>query len=150
MITTVRDTSFYIRSADKSILEISRSSIARYRRRRKEIDVSLTNSCNEEKEPPTARNYYRNSFGGRPLHSHRTRTVASIKDFGWSGIKATLASNIHLGLDLKGGSHLVMSVKTEEFLKHLAEGNAVAAENAAKDAGFEVKSARADVGNGKL
>ena len=72
----------------------------------------------------------------------------SIKDFSWSGIKATLASNIHLGLDLKGGSHLVMRVKTEEFLKHLAEGNAVAAENAAKDAGFEVKSARADVGSG--
>jgi preprotein translocase subunit SecD len=41
-----------------------------------------------------------------------------------------------------------MRVKTEEFLKHLAEGNAVAAENAAKDAGFEVKSARADVGSG--
>ena len=72
----------------------------------------------------------------------------SIKDFSWSGMKATLASNIHLGLDLKGGSHLVMRVKTEEFLKHLAEGNAVAAENAAKDAGFEVKSARADVGSG--
>ena len=28
VITTVRDTSFYIRSADKTILEISRSSIA--------------------------------------------------------------------------------------------------------------------------
>src|SRR5678815_2973150 len=43
----------------------------------------------------------------------------SVKDFSWSGIKATLASNIRLGLDLKGGSHLVMRVKTEEFLKHL-------------------------------
>src|SRR6476646_981767 len=70
------------------------------------------------------------------------------KDFTWSGIKATLASNIHLGLDLKGGSHLVMRVKTEEFLKHLAEANAVAAENAAKDAGFEVKGARAETGAG--
>jgi preprotein translocase subunit SecD len=70
----------------------------------------------------------------------------SVKDFTWSGMKATLASNIHLGLDLKGGSHLVMRVKTEEFLKHLAEGNAVAAENAAKDAGFEVKAARAETG----
>jgi preprotein translocase subunit SecD len=72
----------------------------------------------------------------------------SRKDFTWSGIKATLASNIHLGLDLKGGSHLVMRVKTEEFLKHLAEGNAVAAENAAKDAGFEVKAARAETTGG--
>ena len=72
----------------------------------------------------------------------------SLKDFTWSGIKATLASNIHLGLDLKGGSHLVMRVKTEEFLKHLTEGNAVAAENAAKDAGFEVKSTHAETGSG--
>jgi len=52
------------------------------------------------------------------------RHKPSRKDFTWSGIKATLASNIHLGLDLKGGSHLVMRVKTEEFLKHLAEANA--------------------------
>ena len=72
----------------------------------------------------------------------------STKDFTWSGIKATLASNIHLGLDLKGGSHLVMRVKTEEFLKHLAEGNAVAAENAAKDAGFEVKATHAETSSG--
>src|SRR4030095_1855146 len=72
----------------------------------------------------------------------------SLKDFTWSGIKATLASNIRLGLDLKGGSHLVMRVKTEEFLKHLTEGNAVAAENAAKDAGFEVKSTRAETTGG--
>ena len=76
------------------------------------------------------------------------RRRPTLRDFTWSGIKATLASNIHLGLDLKGGSHLVMRVKTEEFLKHLTEGNAVAAENAAKDAGFEVKGARAETGNG--
>src|ERR1051325_11882076 len=74
------------------------------------------------------------------------RRRPTLHDFSWSGIKATLAANIHLGLDLKGGSHLVMRVKTDEFLKHLAEGNAVAAENAAKDAGFEVKSARAETG----
>jgi len=72
----------------------------------------------------------------------------SARDFGWSGLKNTLASNIRLGLDLKGGSHLVMRVKTEEFLKKLTEGNAVAAENTAKEAGFDVKSSRADVGNG--
>jgi len=72
----------------------------------------------------------------------------SLKDFGWSGMKATLASNIHLGLDLKGGSHLVMRVKTEEFLKHLTEGNTVAADNAAKEAGFEVKAARAETTGG--
>ena len=71
-----------------------------------------------------------------------------LQDFKWSGIKATLASNIHLGLDLKGGSHLVMRVKTEEFLKHLTEGNATAAQAAAKDAGFDVKEAHAEVSGG--
>src|ERR1043165_4027291 len=55
-----------------------------------------------------------------------------LKDFTWSGIKATLASNIHLGLDLQGGSHLVMRVKTEEFLRRLTEESFVAAQNAAR------------------
>jgi preprotein translocase subunit SecD len=68
----------------------------------------------------------------------------TVQDFKWSGIKRTLASNIHLGLDLQGGSHLVMRVKTEEFLRRLTEENYVAAQNAAKDAGFEPKGGRAD------
>ena len=66
------------------------------------------------------------------------------QDFSWSGIKTNLASNIHLGLDLQGGSHLVMRVKTEEFLRRLTEENYVAAQNAAKDAGFEIKGGRAN------
>src|SRR5215204_6213675 len=66
------------------------------------------------------------------------------KDFTWSGIKSTLASNIKLGLDLQGGSHLVMRVKTEEFLRRLTEEDSIAAQNAAKDAGFEPKGGRAD------
>src|SRR5690242_17928495 len=65
-------------------------------------------------------------------------------DFKPSGIKATLGENIHLGLDLKGGSHLVMRVKTEDYLKRLCEDSAIAAQNAAKDAGFDVKDTRAD------
>src|ERR1051326_9114140 len=68
-----------------------------------------------------------------------------LKDFTWSGIKATLASNIHLGLDLQGGSHLVMRVKTEEFLRRLTEESFVAAQNAAKDAGYEIKGGQAEI-----
>ena len=41
-----------------------------------------------------------------------------------------------------------MRVKTEEFLRRLTEDNYVAAQNAAKDAGFEVKGGRADAGAG--
>ena len=76
------------------------------------------------------------------------RRRPTLKDFTWSGIKATLASNIKLGLDLQGGSHLVMRVKTEEFLKSLTEQNYVAAQNAAKDAGYEIKGGQADTSAG--
>jgi preprotein translocase subunit SecD len=71
-----------------------------------------------------------------------------VNDLKWSGIKANLQNNIHLGLDLKGGSHLVMRVKTEDYLKRLTEDNAVAAQNAAKEAGFEVKEAHAETSSG--
>jgi preprotein translocase subunit SecD len=71
-----------------------------------------------------------------------------LKDFTWTGIKATLASNIHLGLDLQGGSHLVMRVKTEEFLRRLTEENFVAAQNAAKDAGYEITRGQAETAGG--
>jgi preprotein translocase subunit SecD len=37
--------------------------------------------------------------------------------------KQNLAENIKLGLDLKGGTHLVMQVQTEEALAALTEGN---------------------------
>src|SRR5688572_4670687 len=76
------------------------------------------------------------------------RRRPTLQDFTWSGIKQSLASNIKLGLDLQGGSHLVMRVKTEEFLKRLTEDNYVAAQNAARDAGHEIKGGRADANPG--
>jgi preprotein translocase subunit SecD len=76
------------------------------------------------------------------------RRRPTLQDFKWSGIKQTLATNIHLGLDLQGGSHLVMRVKTEEFLKRMTEDDFATAQNAAKDAGFDIKGGRADVGPG--
>lgn len=66
----------------------------------------------------------------------RRAPVAS--DFTWQGIKNNLAENINLGLDLKGGSHLVMRVKTDEYLKTLTENNAQAAETTARDAQLPV------------
>lgn len=75
------------------------------------------------------------------------RRKPTLRDFTWSGIKTSLQNNIKLGLDLKGGSHLVMRVKTEDYLKNLTESDAVAAENAAKEAGLDVK-ARAETNPG--
>jgi preprotein translocase subunit SecD len=76
---------------------------------------------------------------GRRPHAH---------DFTPAGVKENLAQNIHLGLDLKGGSHLVMRVKVEEYLKRLTEDSATAAQNSAKEAGFDVKEARAETTGG--
>src|SRR2546423_10569967 len=60
------------------------------------------------------------------------------QDFTWNGIKKTLGENIRLGLDLKGGVHLVMRVKVEEYLKTLAQNNATVALKAAQDVGAKV------------
>ena len=76
------------------------------------------------------------------------RRRPALHDFSWSGIKATLAANIHLGLDLKGGTHLVMRVKTDEVLKNLTLADAVAIEKAAKDKGLPVKEVRPEAAAG--
>jgi preprotein translocase subunit SecD len=67
-----------------------------------------------------------------------------LSDFTGSGIKRSLAENIRLGLDLKGGAHLVMRVKVEDYLKKLADNNATTALTAAKTVGAKVKDS--DVG----
>jgi preprotein translocase subunit SecD len=76
------------------------------------------------------------------------RRRPTAQDFTWSGVKANLAQNIKLGLDLKGGTHLVMRVKVEEFLKTLTETNAQAIRKAVEDAGQAVKDVRAEIGGG--
>lgn len=62
------------------------------------------------------------------------RRAPNGSDFTWQGIKNNLAANINLGLDLKGGSHLVMRVKTEEYLAKLTENNESAALQTSKEA----------------
>src|SRR5258705_6953175 len=48
-----------------------------------------------------------------------------IKDFtSWSQIKRNLSENIHLGLDLRGGSHLVLQVQTDEVIQNITQRNA--------------------------
>lgn len=61
------------------------------------------------------------------------RHAPTAADFSLQGVKDNLAKNINLGLDLKGGSHLVMRVKTEEYLKRLTENNETAALQTAKE-----------------
>lgn len=68
------------------------------------------------------------------------RHTPTTADLTWQGIKNNLAANINLGLDLKGGSHLVMRVDTDDYLKKLTENNAQAALSAAQDAKLPVAS----------
>ncbi|HEX8136927.1 MAG TPA: protein translocase subunit SecD [Pyrinomonadaceae bacterium] len=68
-----------------------------------------------------------------------------LSDFTATGIKNSLRENIRLGLDLKGGSHLVMRVRTDKFLQTLTDSNRAAVEKAAKDAGFPVKESRSNI-----
>ncbi len=47
-----------------------------------------------------------------------------VKDFtSWAQVKENLQNNIHLGLDLKGGSHLVMQVQTDDVIKGITNKN---------------------------
>lgn len=49
----------------------------------------------------------------------------TVRDFtNWSQIKTNLSENIHLGLDLRGGSHLVMQVRTDEVIQKVTQRNA--------------------------
>ncbi|MGD9562282.1 MAG: protein translocase subunit SecD [Pyrinomonadaceae bacterium] len=66
------------------------------------------------------------------------RGTLTKQDFSWAGIKKNLAENISLGLDLKGGSHLVMRVKTDEYLQTMTENSGQAALTALKDANIAV------------
>jgi preprotein translocase subunit SecD len=70
------------------------------------------------------------------------------KDFtSWSQIKENLSNNINLGLDLRGGSHLVMQVQTNDVIKAITEKNVEAAEAKLKAKGWpynEIKATGVD------
>lgn len=60
------------------------------------------------------------------------RQAPTAKDFTLAGIQENLGNNINLGLDLKGGSHLVMKVDVPDYLKKMTENSREAAASAAK------------------
>jgi len=75
------------------------------------------------------------------------RGSLTANDFTAEGIKNNLAGNINLGLDLKGGSHLMMRVKTEDYLKTLTALNREAALRAAREAQLPVGEASSTAEN---
>ncbi len=75
------------------------------------------------------------------------RNSFTASDFSWEGIKRNLAANINLGLDLQGGSHLVMRVRTDEYLRLLTENNRDAALRAAQELQLPVGEATSVAAN---
>jgi preprotein translocase subunit SecD len=69
------------------------------------------------------------------------RKSISASDFSYEGIKQNIANNINLGLDLKGGSHLMMRVKVDDYLKTITNNNKDAALNTAKELQLPVSDA---------
>jgi len=58
----------------------------------------------------------------KPHHKLTAQDIIS-----WSQIKQNLGENIHLGLDLKGGSHLVMQVQVDDVIQKKTQQNVEAA-----------------------
>ena len=66
----------------------------------------------------------------------------TLADFTPAGLNNTLRENINLGLDLRGGSHLVMQVQVRDYLTRLSNDTAVSVQNAAREQGYDVKEVR--------
>ncbi len=60
-----------------------------------------------------------------------------------SKLKQNLSENIKLGLDLKGGTHLVMQVQAEEAIQAITQGNRQKAEDELKKAGIQFTAVKA-------
>ncbi|HYN85186.1 MAG TPA: protein translocase subunit SecD [Pyrinomonadaceae bacterium] len=68
-------------------------------------------------------------------------------DFTWAGIQNTLRENINLGLDLRGGSHLVMQVQANDYFRSITENLSVGVRNAAALAGYPVSEVTTETGD---
>ena len=73
------------------------------------------------------------------------RRRPALQDFTLQGINNTLRENIRLGLDLRGGSHLVMQVKVEDYLGRLTTNAATGLQRAAAEQGYNLTAVRPEV-----
>ncbi|MBL8168081.1 MAG: protein translocase subunit SecD [Acidobacteria bacterium] len=80
-----------------------------------------------------------------PWNKPKDQSVSAGDFFKPSRLKQNLSENIRLGLDLKGGTHLVMQVQADEYLKNLTAGNGLKAQKELKDAAIPFTAVKADV-----
>src|SRR5262249_32865535 len=72
---------------------------------------------------------------------HRTNKIAA--DFYKpSKLKENLSENIKLGLDLRGGTHLVMQVQADDAIRAITDGNVLKTESELKKAGIPFTSVK--------
>jgi preprotein translocase subunit SecD len=76
------------------------------------------------------------------------RRTPAAQDFTLRGINNTLRENIRLGLDLRGGSQLVMRVQVEDYLRRLTENIGFGVQEAARTQGYNVTSVRPEASGG--
>lgn len=76
------------------------------------------------------------------------RDGVSAQDFTLAGINRTMRENIRLGLDLRGGSHLVMQVQADDYLKTLTDNKVLEIQEAIKANSLTAKEVRQEIGNG--
>ena len=77
----------------------------------------------------------------------RTRRPNANDFTSWTQVKANLAENIKLGLDLRGGSQLLMQVQTDDVIKAITAKNVEAAQATLKEKNWafnEIKTDRVD------
>ena len=82
----------------------------------------------------------------RPRDAQGNLRRPQASDFSYTGLKQTLRDNIRLGLDLRGGSHLVMQVQMPDYLTKLVREKAVEVGQRAQEAGYvkDAQNARAE------
>ncbi|HEX8149963.1 MAG TPA: protein translocase subunit SecD [Pyrinomonadaceae bacterium] len=73
------------------------------------------------------------------------RHTPTRNDLTAAGVNNILRENINLGLDLRGGSHLVMQVQVQDYLRRVTENVYNGVQTAARDLGFDVKEARPEI-----
>lgn len=73
------------------------------------------------------------------------RRAPRLSDFTLAGINNTLRENIRLGLDLRGGTQLVMQVQVPQYLRELTMNNVRDVQRAARENNLAVGEVRADV-----
>jgi preprotein translocase subunit SecD len=64
-------------------------------------------------------------------------------NFTLTKLRANLAENVKLGLDLKGGSHLILQVKTDDAIRAVTDGNMEKARSLLEEAVIKTKSVTA-------